>query len=364
MDVHSTSTTLGNLALFVGGRVVGSPQTLLNQALPLQDAEAGCLTLVDASQSPERIEQSPASAVLVGQELSGCTKPQLVADDPHAAFAAIILHLRGTRRVDAKVTGISAAAHIDASAVIGAGTAIAAGSSVGAGCEIGLRCTLHPGVHVMADCRIGDDCELFPGVVLYPDTRLGNRVIVHSHATLGAAGFGYKTRDGRHHLSAQLGWVEVGDDVEIGASTAIDRGTYGPTKIGHGSKLDNLVQIAHNCQIGAHNLICAHVGIAGSCSTGDYVVMAGQAGMADHIHLGNRVVVGGQAGVMQNVPDGQTVFGSPAIDSKRKMQEVAVAGRLPQMRRDLKELHKQLQDLREQLAALNSIDQQRERHVA
>ena len=272
----------------------------------------------------------------------------LVVEDLHAAFQTIIHALRPVRKI--LRSGVHATATIAPSARIGRGTTIGPGATVGDECVIGSRCTLHAGVHVLPGCHVGDDCELMPSVVLYPETQLGDRVLIHANATLGAFGFGYKTRQGVHQRTAQLGWVEVGDDVEIGAGTTIDRGTYGPTKIGAGTKIDNQVQIGHNCHIGRHNLICAQVGIAGSCSTGEYVVMAGQAGMADHIHLADRVTVGAQGGVMQDVPEGQVMFGSPATPSKQKMQEVAIAARLPEMRREMRAMQKQLRELTELLA--------------
>ena len=150
---------------------------------------------------------------------------------------------------------------------------------VGEGSVLGARCRLHSGVVVGRNCRLGDDVVLHPHVVLYDGTILGNRVIVHANAVLGADGFGYRFQGGRHVKMPQFGSVEIGDDVEIGAGTTIDRGTFQATRIGAGTKIDNLVQIGHNCQIGKHNLFVSQVGIAGSCSTGDYVVMAGQVGV-------------------------------------------------------------------------------------
>ena len=144
------------------------------------------------------------------------------------------------------------------------------------------------GAVVGRNCRLGDDVTLHPHAVLYDDTVLGNRVIVHANAVIGADGFGYRMQDGRHVKMPQFGCVEIGDDVEIGAGTTIDRGTFQATRIGAGTKIDNLVQIGHNCQIGRHNLFVSQVGIAGSCSTGDYVVLAGQVGVADHVHIGDR----------------------------------------------------------------------------
>ena len=155
------------------------------------------------------------------------------------------------------------------------------------------------------DCKLGDDVVLHPHAVLYDGTVLGNRVIVHANAVLGADGFGYRTQNGRHVKVPQLGSVELGADVEIGACTTIDRGTFQATRIGEGTKIDNLVQIGHNCQIGKHNLLVSQVGIAGSTSTGNYVVMAGQVGVVDHLHIGDGAIIGAQSGVNRNVPAGQ-----------------------------------------------------------
>ena len=169
---------------------------------------------------------------------------------------------------------------------------------------------------------------------------------------LGAYGFGYCSENGRHQLSAQLGNVILEADVEVGAGTTIDRGTYGPTIIGEGTKIDNLVMVAHNCRIGRHNMLCAQVGIAGSTSTGDYVVMAGQAGVRDHVHIGSRAMLGAKAGVMSDVPDDARVVGIPATPEREQMVKQAVLSKLPEMRRQLK----RLQHMVEQMAELQSID--------
>jgi UDP-3-O-[3-hydroxymyristoyl] glucosamine N-acyltransferase len=174
-------------------------------------------------------------------------------------------------------------------------------------------------------------------VVLYENTVLGRQVIVHANAVLGAYGFGYSTVDGRHKLCAQLGYVEVGDQVEIGAGTTIDRGTYGPTLIGSGTKIDNLVQIGHNCRIGRHNLICSQVGIAGSCSTGEYVVMAGQVGLADHLHIADGAMLGAKAGVMPDALPGKRYLGAPAVEERQFFRSISLIQQLPEIRRQLHE---------------------------
>jgi len=175
--------------------------------------------------------------------------------------------------------------------------------------------------------------------VLYHSTQVGARCVIHAGAVLGAYGFGYKVVDGGYCLSAQLGWVELGDDVEIGASTTIDRGTYGATSIGNGTKLDNLVMIAHNCRLGRHNMICSQVGVAGSTTTGDWVVMAGQVGVRDHVHIGDKAILGARSGVSNDVPPGITVLGEPAIELRDRKLQLATMSKLPEMRKDLKQLN-------------------------
>ena len=216
----------------------------------------------------------------------------------------------------------------------------------------------------MEGCQLGDDCEVFPGTVFYRHTRLGNRVTVHANVTLGAYGFGYRQVEGRHVRAAQLGWVEIDDDVEIGANSTVDRGTYGPTRIGAGSKLDKMVQIGHNCHIGRHNLICSQTGIAGSCRTGDYVVMGGKVGIADHVEIADRATLAAGSGVMRNIPEGEVVLGRPAGPIKQKMQEWAVLPRVPEMRKELHELIRRVSQLEAQLKDSDSSNCQVRKDVA
>lgn len=347
MDVSMPSVSLRELSELVNGTIAGPADVMIANALPLQDARAGCLTLADSPKLAAKVEASAAAAVLVSKPLENCSKPMLVVDNLHAAFQTIILKLQPRRPL--ATVQIAPTAVVDPSTRLGEQVSLGEGVTIGADCVIGDRCVLHAGVHILPGCVLGNDCTIFPGVVLYEDTCLGNNVLLHANATIGAYGFGYRQQDGFHIRTAQLGWVELSDDVEIGAGTTIDRGTYGPTKIGRGTKIDNQVQIGHNCHIGEDNLICAQVGIAGSCSTGRHVVMAGQVGMADHLHLSDCVTIGAQAGVMHNLTQGSVVLGSPAIPAKQKMQEIALSSRLPEMRKDIKSLHRQIAALQEQL---------------
>lgn len=339
--------TIGNLAELVGGRVLGNPSIEIRDALPLQDAAAECITLVDDAKLAEKLAESRVAAAVVPVGFPSSKIALIEVSNPHAAFERIVTLYRN--RPTNGSSGVHWQASVHESACIGRGTVIHAGATVGANCTIGQRTLIHAGVQIMERCSIGDDCTLFPSVVLYPDTVLRDRVLIHAASVLGAYGFGYRMTEGRHERTPQLGWVQIESDVELGACVTIDRGTYGPTTVGEGTKIDNQVMIGHNCKIGRHNLICAQVGIAGSCSTGDYVVLAGQVGIKDHTHLGHRVAIGAQSGIMQNVPDDAILLGTPAISKRLHMQVVAVQYRLPEMRRQLRELEAQV-------AALTHMD--------
>jgi UDP-3-O-[3-hydroxymyristoyl] glucosamine N-acyltransferase len=206
---------------------------------------------------------------------------------------------------------------------------------------IGAGSVIHPGVHIAEDCVLGEGCELFPGVVLYRRTRLGLRVRLHGNAVLGSDGYGYVLVDGRHEKIPQAGWVEVGDDVEIGACTTVDRGVLGATRIQAGTKIDNQCQIAHNVQIGQHCLIVSQTGISGSTSLGDYVTLAGKVGTAGHIHIGSRSVAAGNSMLGKDVPEGSFVSGYLARPHRQWLECQAALNRLPAI---LKELRQKKQD--------------------
>ncbi len=330
------SITLGELAERVGGRLTGDGGLVLTGAATLETASAADVTLVDKAERLHLLAKSRAAAVIVPEGTGPLDRPALEVADVHAAFTATILHFHPPRQRPR--TGVSPQAAVDPSARLAADVEIHAFATVGPDVEIGPGSTIHSGVHLMAGTRIGVDTEIFPNAVLYENTRVGSRCIIHAGAVLGAYGFGYKPTADGYRISAQLGWVEIADDVEIGAGTTIDRGTYGPTVIGAGTKLDNLVMIAHNCRLGRHNMICSQVGVAGSTTTGDWVVMAGQVGVRDHVHIGDKAVLGARSGVSNDVEPGKTVLGEPAIDLRDRKLQLATMSKLPEMRKDLKDL--------------------------
>jgi len=331
---------LRQLADWVGGEVAGDGNTPIDAARPINDAKPGDITFADDDRHVEQMHLCPASAAVVPLKTTLVGKPLIRVRDPLMAFAQIALRLRG--QPPAPTPGIHRQACINPTATIGRDVRIDPFAVIGPGCVIGDRCHIASGVNIGANCRLGDDVLLHPNVVLYDGCLLGARVIIHSNSVIGADGFGYRPHEGRQVKVPQLGYVEIGDDVEIGACTTIDRGTFGPTRIGAGTKIDNLVQVAHNCQVGQHNLFVSQVGIAGSSSTGDHVVIAGQSGIADHIHIGHRAVIGAMAGVHKSVPDGAAMLGIPATPILEQKRILKTLEKLPSMRQDMIRIKKAL----------------------
>ena len=339
------AVTLAALAEMVNGQVVGDGSVRILGAATLADAGPGDITLVDKNEKAEQLKATAAQAAVIPRSFSSnaLTMSAIQVDDIHQAFTAIVSYFRPAR--PARRIGVSPAAFVSPSARLGRDVDVHPGATVGDDVEIGAGSTIHAGTHIMAGCKLGESVVLFPHVVLYENTTIGARTIIHSGAVLGSHGFGYKCIDGRHQPSAQLGWVEVGADVEIGAGSTVDRGTYGPTIIGEGTKIDNLVMIAHNCRIGRHNMICSQVGIAGSSTTGDYVVMAGRVGVRDHVRIGTGAVLGAMAGVTHDVPAGSYMFGIPATPERDQKIKQAAFAKLPEMRRQLKALQQAVEEL-------------------
>jgi UDP-3-O-[3-hydroxymyristoyl] glucosamine N-acyltransferase len=334
------SVTLRQLAELVQGTVQGDGDLTINSARTLGEAQPGDITFVEDDRRAAQLHDCRATAAVVPLSVPPNGLAVIQVADPLAAFVTIVRHLHG--RAEPPPHGIDPRACIHPSASVADGVSIHAFAVVGEGSVIGPRCCLYPGVVVGRRCRLGEDVVLYPNVVVYDDTILGNRVIVHGNAVLGADGFGYRFHDGRQVKVPQLGHVEIGDDVEIGACTTIDRGTFQPTRIGAGTKIDNLVQVAHNCNVGRHNLLVSQMGMAGSSSTGDYVVVAGQVGIVGHVHIGNGAQIGGQAGVTKDVPAGQRMLGSPATPDRDQKRILMSLEKLPEMRRDLRRLKQHL----------------------
>lgn len=338
--------TLEELAKLVGGTLSGDGDILLSGADTIRDARPGDITLADKPELAKRLSESSAAAVVVPPEVQPEGLSFITVENVHAAFAQIVSQFRP--QPEHRPCGISPQAFVAVTAKIGDDVEIHPGATVADDVEIGDRSVIHSGARVMAGCKIGQDTTIFPNAVLYENTVVGDRAIIHAGAVIGAYGFGYQTIEGRHRLSAQLGNVEICDEVEIGACSTIDRGTYGSTVIGEGTKIDNQVMIGHNCRLGKHNFLASQAGVAGSCSTGDYVVMAGQVGLADHIHIGDRTTLGAKAGVMNDIPADSVYVGIPATPAREQMVKQAAFAKLPEMRKQLKALERAVAQRSEQ----------------
>ena len=346
--------TLGDLALLVGGDVLGANDLVLHGAASLGEALPGQITLLDSADRSRSLAGSQASAVVCARSFVPGDTPAIQVDDVHQAFSRIVSHFHPPRL--SKRIGVSRLAAVSPTAALGVNVDIHPFATIGDDVRIGDGSTIHSGVHIMAGSQIGENVTIFPGAVLYENTVVGPRSIIHAAAVLGAYGFGYDQVEGRHCRSAQLGNVVLGADVEVGAGTTIDRGTYGPTLIGEGTKIDDQVMVAHNCRLGRHNMLCSQVGIAGSATTGDYVVLAGQVGVRDHVHIGSGTVVGAKGGIVNDVPEGSRYIGIPATPEREQKLRLAAVSKLPEMRHQLKALQRTVDKLVEQIAALEKDD--------
>ena len=333
--------SLLELARLVGGVVEGDSSMTISSAEPTHLASEGSITFLETTAKKGILDGCRASAVLVPEDFptdSGLTVVRVA--NVGSAFDKIAAFFRPPR--EKMVSGVSPAAFIADSARLGEGTSVGAGAYLGNDVVIGKDCVIYPNVTVLDGTIVCDGTVLFPNVVIYENCEIGARCLIHASAVIGAYGFGYDSSTGVHRLSAQLGNVVVQDDVEIGANSTIDRATHGSTVIGAGTKIDNLVMVAHNCSIGRNNLICAHTGVAGSSVSGDYVVMAGRVGVRDHLKIGRGAVLGAMAGVMADVEEGARIVGIPATPEKEQMKKQVALAKLPEMRREFIALQKEV----------------------
>ena len=336
--------TLGELAERIGGKLTGQAERVIRGGNGIAEAQGDEITFLANARYEKHMGKTRAAAVIVSQDYTGPGQSLIRCQDPYFAFREAMVLLYGFRRHP--FSGIDAQARIDPAAGLGKDVAVAQFATVSAEATVGDGTVIYPGVFIGPGCRIGKDCILYPNVVLYDGTILGDRVTIHACSVIGEDGFGYATHNGRHEKIPTAGRVEVGDDVEIGANCAIDRATVGATVIGAGCKFSNLVTIGHGTRVGKGCLFVAQVGVAGSVTIGDYCAFAGQAGVVGHISIGDGVRVGAKAGVTNDIPAGQEVLGAPAIPLAQARRAAMIWPQLPEMRRQLKKLQAEIEQLR------------------
>jgi UDP-3-O-[3-hydroxymyristoyl] glucosamine N-acyltransferase len=348
--------TLGDIAKLLGAELVGDAQTLISGVASLDATSEGMISFIENERLLKTALDSQASAIIAPESLSAKMrherkggKPAVFTGNPRLAFAKVMEFLQP---LSIPEPGIHPTAVIEPDAYISEGVAIGAFCYVGHHARIGDGVVLYPHVFVGDGAQLGDASILYPSVVINHHVHIGQRVRIHSGSVLGGDGFGYVMDKGVHHKVPQVGTVIIEDDVEIGANVTIDRATMGATRVGAGTKVDNLVQIAHNVQIGRNCILCGQAGLGGSAVVEDNAVIAGQVGLRDHVKVGKGAIVGAQSGIMNDIAPGDFVTGTPAVLNREFMRVEAASRKLPETMRALRKLERQVQALQEQLDTL------------
>jgi len=336
--------TVGTIAERIDATVIGDPDTLLAGVSMTDAIVPGTLTFAMDPKNLAIAEKSDAAAIIVGRQVGQSSKPLLQADIPKSAFARAIEIFHPRRK---PAPGRHPSAVVARDALVDPSVSLGPHVTIDAGASIGPDTVLHTGVHVGEGVRIGAGCELFSHVVLYPRVSLGSNVAIHAGTVIGSPGFGYVFDESGHRPIPQVGTVEIGDNVQIGANVCIDCGTLGSTVIGSGSRIDNLVQIAHNVKIGEFTVIISQAGIAGSTTIGAFAMIGPQAGLRDHITVEPGAVVLSKAGVMNNVPAGSPQLGIPSRSKGQTLREWAALGRLPDALKRLRILEQRVDELKD-----------------
>lgn len=326
----------------------GDLSVTLQSAADIMTAHAHQVTVLSDGKYKKYLKDCKASACFIAEALIDADVPDgltlLVCDDPEISFLSAVKALHPEPHLKRQVSEHAVLAE---TSTLGFDTHVGPFATIGQYSSVGDSSTIEASVHIGNHVAIGKNCRIHPNAVIYDHTVIGNNVIIHSGAIIGADGFGYKYRDNQHIKVPHVGNVVIEDNVEIGANTCIDRGALGSTRIGWGSKIDNLVQLGHNNVVGKNVIICGQCGISGSCTIEDGAVLAGSVGVADHVKIGTRAVVMARSGVSQDIEQGAQVWGSPAKDRKMAWRELAALAKLPELLQKIKAIESRLLKLEE-----------------
>lgn len=329
---------LGEIADFLGGEICcGRKDIEITGISTIDSAEKSDITFFSNPRYKKYLSGSRAGAIITGRNVDIRDKTLLKVDDPYLAFA-LVLEKYFTKSLKPK--GMDQSVIVPDSSKIGRNVTINKGSVICDNVIIGDNSYIYGNVYIGDNVKIGDNCIIYPGVVIREDSILGNGVILQPGVVIGGDGFGFVPQPGKHKKIPQIGKVIVGDDVEIGANSTVDRGAVGDTVIGEGTKIDNLVQIGHNVKIGKGCLIVSQVGIAGSAKIGDFVMIGGQAGIAGHIEIGDFVQIAAKTGVANSVESGKIISGIPAMEHKKWLKVVGLTAKLPDLLKRIRKLEK------------------------
>ncbi len=329
----------------------GDATRVVHGVATLEDAAEGQVSFLSNPKYEKMLAETRASAVVLKPDVKAPDHLNLIrVADPYAAITALIVRVHGYRQ-HRRVPERHACTHIAESARIGENATIHPGVTIDDDVVIGNNAVIYPGCYVGPRCRIGCDLLLYPNVVVYDDTVMGDRVAIHAGTVIGEDGLGYAPIGEKWIKIPQIGYVELGDDVEIGSNCSIDRATLGKTKIGSGTKFSNLIAIGHGTQIDENCLFVAQVGLSGSVSVGKHVTMAGQVGTVGHIRIGDNATIGAKAGVTNDVPAGETYLGAPAIPITEAKRQFVHIQRLPELKQQVKKLQKRIEELETRFTA-------------
>ena len=337
------------IAAYIQGEIVGDENATVHTFAKIEEGIPGAISFLSNPKYTPYIYESKASIILVNKDFvpEHDIKATLIkVDNAYESLAKLLTLYEQSKP---KLTGIDSLAYIAPTANVGQNVYIGPFAYIGDYAEIGDNTAIHPHATVSAGAKVGSDCILYPNVTVYHDCRVGNRCILHAGCVIGADGFGFAPTPEGYEKIPQIGITILEDDVEIGANTCVDRATMGATIVHRGVKLDNLVQIAHNDEIGSHTVMAAQVGIAGSTKVGEWCMFGGQVGIAGHIHIGNKVDLGAQSGVPGSLKDGSRLIGTPPMELKPYFKAQAVFRKLPDMYFELNALRKELNELKQQL---------------